>query len=99
MNFTSEGRAMDHAATCRPSTTKVRFRSQSVRVRYVVGESVAEAGCFSSNFRRPLSLSFCAPICYSHLILKGVLPEGQAGKAWEHSNKAAFFRMSGSAGR
>lgn len=99
MKFTSEGRIMDNAASCRPFTAKVRFRSRSVRMRFMVGESGAEAGFFSSKFRRPLSLSFCAPIFHSHLIIIRVLPEGQSGIAWQSSNKAVFCRLSGSKGQ
>jgi len=62
-------------------------------------ESGAEAGFCSSNFRRPLSLSFCSPIFHSHLITIGVLPDGQAGIAWQPSNKAVFCRLSGSKGQ
>ena len=64
-----------------------------------MGESGAAAGFYSCNFRRPLPLSFCAPIFHSHLIIIGVLPEGQAGVAWEPSNKALFCRLSGSTGQ
>jgi hypothetical protein len=65
----------------------------------MVGECGAGAGFFSCNFRRPLSLSFCAPIFHSHLIIIGVLPVGQAGVAWEPSNKTLFCRLSGSTGQ
>jgi hypothetical protein len=99
MKFTSEGPTMDNAASCRPFTAKVRFRSRSVRVRFMVGESGAEAGFFSSNFRRRLSLSFRAPILHSLLNIIGVLPEGQAGIALEPSNKALFCWLSGSTGQ
>jgi hypothetical protein len=99
MNFTPEGRDKDHAASCWPFTAKFCFRSRSVRVRFVEGGSDAEAELFSSNFRCPLPLAFCEPIFHSHLILIGVLPEGQAGIAWEPSNKAVFCRMSGNTGQ
>jgi len=89
---------MDKAASCRPFTAKVRFRSRSVRMRFMVGEIGAEAGFFSSNCRRPLS-SFCAPIFHSHLIIIGGLPKGQAGTAWQPSNKAVLCRLSGSTGQ
>ena len=90
---------MDNAASCRPFTAKVRFRSRSVRVRLMVWESGAEAGFFSSNFRRRLSLSFRAPIFHSHLNIIGVLPEGQAGIALEPWNKALFCWLSVSTGQ
>jgi hypothetical protein len=81
MNFTPEVRTKDHAASFRPFTSKVCFRSRSVRVRFVAGRSGAEAGFFSSNFRLPLSLAFCEPIFRSHLILIGVLPGGTSGRS------------------
>jgi hypothetical protein len=39
-------------------------------------------------------VSIIPPMLYANILIL-ILSEGQAGKAWEHANKALLFPMSG----
>jgi hypothetical protein len=76
----------------RPLIAKAPFEPELVRVRFVSEEVALEQG-FLQVLRFPLSVSFlqCSIPIFILILLNS---EGQAGEAWDPSNKAVPFRIS-----
>jgi len=56
------------------------------------GQSDTEIGFLLRTSVSPFSI--IPPTLHNNFILTLLLPEGEAGEAWEHSNKAILFHIS-----